>query len=712
MNDTFAQRLAHTLRWFAAELAPFPGRGQFALRLTLASAIAIVIGETFQIPYTVLSLVAVFFTAQANVVLTRVIFIVLSLADFIAVCVFVFLLKLTYDYALLRIIASGVLFFCFMFCVRVSKAGLVLLGPALVVLYAQSFVDQTGQADYLVRQVLWSVGAITYGSVLALIVNTVFASTNPVRQFEGEAHRQLGRAAARLGALAAGETAAPPLSGGELQRQSAALQGFATFANMADAKDPARQQYRQCCVAAVLHAQHLCNTLPAVLPHATPVLRRALQRLQAQLLAFDAAIAAHTSFRPEWTPDAPERAALATLAQADDLYRTLQAVAHFDSAAVPAQKPPRPPLVPPDVFTNPAYVRFAVKVLICGLTGYFVFNVLQWPGIHTILITSGMVALPGLGTSVRQMTLRFYGALLGSVSALLVFVLVMPYIDTIFGLLLAMLPVIAAGAWLTAGSERLAYVGTQGAATFALALLEHFGPSTDLTEIRDRMVGILLGVSICWVVYVFIWPESESGATRVKLAALVRALAELVRSPARRDDPQQQIAYAKQHMQCWAALNACSMDLEKVRYEPRYKRGAPARLAAQAERLLAVSRDLLVRQDHVHGETLAALDPAQARVTTAPALATAARLRDETASLLDIYAKRVVEQGEPPTREQEQLRAHAMQIAGPADTPLLAHVQRLALAAADLPGWETANSTTTAGASAIATASRSTGNLP
>jgi multidrug resistance protein MdtO len=692
MNDSVAQRLTNSLRWLATELAPFPGRGQFALRLTIASAIAIVIGETFQIPYTVMSLVAIIFTAQANIVLTRVVFVVLTITDLISVSVYVLMLNLTYDNALLRIVLSGVLFFAFMFCVRVSKAGMVLLGPALVVLYGQSFVDLTGQAEYLVRQVLWCVVAITYGSMLALVVNTLFASTNPVRQFQAEAHRQLTRAAERLRALATGGAAAPMMSGVELQRQSASLQSLATFANMGDAKDPQRQQYRLCCAAAVLYAQQLCNALPSALHAATPALQRALQRLHEQLLAFDSAMAAQAAFRLTWVPDEQESAAVATLAQADDLYRTLQAVDHFDSASVPAQQAAKPPLLPPDVWTNPAYVRFALKVTISGLAGYFVFNALQWPGIHTILITSAIVALPGLGTSVRQMTLRIYGALLGSLVALLVFLFVMPWIDTIFGLLLAMVPVIAASAWILAGSERLSYIGTQGMATFALALLEHYGPSTDLTEIRDRMVGILLGVGICWLVYAFIWPESEADTARAKLASLVRALANLVRMPARRDDPQQQVAYAKRHMQCWVELNECSLELERVRWEPQVKRGAPAQLVRQADRLLAVSRDLLVAQDAVHGQALASFDASPPG--TAPALAAAARLRDETASLLERYAERVTERGAPPTQEQARLRTLATQVSSAADVPLLTQMQRLALHAAALPGWDTADSAT------------------
>ncbi|WP_322044991.1 FUSC family protein [Paraburkholderia sp. J67] len=703
MTTPLADRTLTRLRALAAELAPFPGRGQFALRLTLASAIAIIIGETLQIPYTVMALVAIFFTVQANVAMTRVIFAALTIADTIAVVLLVILLNFTYDYPLLRIVTSAVLFFSFMFCVRVSKAGAILLGPALVILYAQSFADLTGQAEYLVKQVLWSIAAITYGSVIALLVNTLFPSANPLRQLRDETHRQLGRAIERLRRLAAGELAAAPLSVQALQRQSTTLQNLIPFASMGNAKDATARLYLQSCVAAVSHVERVCNTLPATLPDSSPALRSALQGLQEALLALDAAITHGTPFQLAWAPAPQERAALQTLSQAEDLYHTLQALGHFDNAGVTEREPApvKEPLVAPDALTNPAYVRFALKVLICGLSGYFVFNVLQWPGIHTILITSGMVALPGLGTSVRQMTLRFYGALAGSLCALLVFLLVMPRIDTIFGLLLAMIPVIGLGAWVAAGSERLAYIGTQGAATFSLALLEHFGPSTDLTEIRDRMVGIMLGVGICWLVYSFLWPESEGGNARSKLASLMQAIAALVRAPVRRNDPMAQLAYDRQNMLCWSTLNDCTMQVERVRYERQFRRGALAKLVEQADTLLAASRDLLVAQDLVRAQTLASGLP-DGRPNVGAAIATDAaveRLKDETANLIELYAQRIAQHGEPPLREQAQLSTQARQTVEPAAAALVAHMQRLALHAAALPGWDTndANPTETDG---------------
>lgn len=684
MNERIARKLENGWHWLAKEFAPFPGRGQFALRVTLACAIAILISETFQVPETVLSLIAVFFAAQANVTMTRVVVVIIAVANLISIALYVTLLKLTYDHTVLRIVCSSVLFFAFMFCVRASKAGLVLFGPALVLLYAQSFVDLTGQADYLVRQVLWSVLAITYGSLAMLLVNSMFASTHPERQLRAEVHRQLERAVDRLRRLVSNDGALPVLSPQDLQRQAASLQNLLNFADMARPKDHAGNVYRQACVAAVSRAQVICNGLPAGLAAASPALRRAFSALQGQLPALEAAVGGEGAFRLTWEPDADERAALAGLSPANDLYHTLEAIDHFDGTAVHDQAAARPPLLPPDAFTNPVYVRFALKVLICGLTGYFVFNALQWPGIHTILITSAIVALPGLGTSVRQMTLRLYGALLGSLISLFVFLVLMPRIDTIVGLLLVTLPIIGFAAWLAAGSERMAYVGTQCAVTTSLALFEHYGPSTDLGEIRDRMVGILLGVGICWVVYAFLWPDSESGATRSKLSTLLRTLAEVVRAPLREVDTTQQVAYARHQMQCWSSLNDCDLQLERLRYEPQYRRGALAQLTVQADSLLSVVRELLAEQDRVRAH---ALGTHAETPGAAAALDVAGTLCDETASLIERYAARVAEGGEPPTAEQDQLRAHSRRIAVADAPPLVVHAQRLACLAADLPGW-------------------------
>ena len=80
--------------------------------------------------------------------------------------------------------------------------------------------------------------------------------------------------------------------------------------------------------------------------------------------------------------------------------------------------------------------------------------------------------------------------------ALLLIIFVQPWTDSLTGLLAMSLPVLALAAWIAAGSERIAYAGIQIGFTFALAFLSWFAPLTNLTELRDRVLGILLGVLV------------------------------------------------------------------------------------------------------------------------------------------------------------------------------------------------------------------------
>ena len=188
-------------------------------------------------------------------------------------------------------------------------------------------------------------------------------------------------------------------------------------------------------------------------------------------------------------------------------------------------------MVAPDAWTNPAYMRFSLKTLLAVLVCYVFYNAVDWQGVHTIMLTCLIVALPSLGASTQRALLRLAGAAIGSALALFMVVFVIPHLDDIVGLLLITLPVVALGAWIAAGSERIGYAGIQVMFTFSLALLEQFGPTTNLTEIRDRMVGILLGVGVATFVQMSFWREGEGDVLRQKLATMLRAIAAQLRAP-------------------------------------------------------------------------------------------------------------------------------------------------------------------------------------
>jgi multidrug resistance protein MdtO len=66
---------------------------------------------------------------------------------------------------------------------------------------------------------------------------------------------------------------------------------------------------------------------------------------------------------------------------------------------------------------------------------------------------------------------------------------------------------------------------------FFMGMLQTYSPATDLTVLRDRVVGILLGNVVMTLVFSSLWPESAIMRLRGALADALRAIAALLRSP-------------------------------------------------------------------------------------------------------------------------------------------------------------------------------------
>jgi multidrug resistance protein MdtO len=66
---------------------------------------------------------------------------------------------------------------------------------------------------------------------------------------------------------------------------------------------------------------------------------------------------------------------------------------------------------------------------------------------------------------------------------------------------------------------------------FFMGMLQTYSPATDLTVLRDRVVGILLGNVVMTLVFSTLWPESSITRLRGALADALRAIAALLRSP-------------------------------------------------------------------------------------------------------------------------------------------------------------------------------------
>ncbi|KVR30354.1 hypothetical protein WK15_06030 [Burkholderia ubonensis] len=100
-------------RFVGGEIRPYPGRMNVTLRCVLTSEreLVIVTSMALRVPLPALSLIVVFFVTQANVVVTHMIGTLFIIGSTVAVISALLVLKLTYDYPLLRILLASVLFF-------------------------------------------------------------------------------------------------------------------------------------------------------------------------------------------------------------------------------------------------------------------------------------------------------------------------------------------------------------------------------------------------------------------------------------------------------------------------------------------------------------------------------------------------------------------------------------------------------------------------
>jgi multidrug resistance protein MdtO len=184
-----------------------------------------------------------------------------------------------------------------------------------------------------------------------------------------------------------------------------------------------------------------------------------------------------------------------------------------------------------DATTNAAHWQFALKTTFAVMIVYSVYTLLDWPGLRTSIVTCFFVALGSLGETVHKLTLRIAGALIGGTLAGLCIVFVLPHCSDIGQLCLIIGVVSAGAAWVATGSEQLSYAGLQIAFAFFLGMLQGYAPATDLTVLRDRVAGIVLGNVVMTIVFSALWPQSAASRVRAAVAQAMRAVAALIRSP-------------------------------------------------------------------------------------------------------------------------------------------------------------------------------------
>ena len=518
------------------ELAPTPGRLNGTIRIVVASTIVLVTSMALQVPMVAISLLVVLFltalgpsAASQNTVAVVIASIMTILVLTLAVAVSLLIFKLTVDYPPLRVTAMALAILIGMFAFRVFVVPTIGFIVAIVVIETLADVDLTS-AESLVRDVLWVWVAVAYPAAVAVAVNLLLLPADPEPLLRREAAERF-RAVARTLTAPPGSTEAhaAAASVARFSRQGAApLLKLVKLAEMQDSAVKALRAERTAKTDLLTRLVQEAALLPNLAVGSTPAQRTRLSNAATACKELAAAISSRARALPVPPPPAAPNAEAQSAMSA--VVAEIERILHeFPLAERPEADRPghRAGLFVPDAFTNPDYVRFALKATLAAMFCYVAYNALDWPGISTCMTTCVVVALGSTGATIHKSTLRLVGCAIAGVLALATIVFVEPHMTSIAELALLVAAITAPAAWIAMGSSRTAYVGVQMAFTFYLSVLQGFEPGTNVTDFRNRFVGILFGVVVMGLVFRYVWPErAETGILR-SLATALRRMAEL-----------------------------------------------------------------------------------------------------------------------------------------------------------------------------------------
>lgn len=499
---------------FYQGLGFYPGRANQILRTTVACIIVVILSQTLQIPDLALSLIVVFFVTQTNIVVTKLtgLFFIISIA--LAVATSLLILKITWDVPFLRILLASLVAFISLFMMRASKYGVIFYLVALIVIFSQSFVDVSSDSEEIIRNILWVWVAMSYAIAVTLIINALFLPSEPEKLLNKTVISQLKHIADLLtpdNELKRKENTLASI-GQDLQSLYKLLQ----YTKSRDRLSSNDHTAQLAMVTMVSELRSLSCHLPVEIIN--PKSRETALRIKSVCEVMIASLKNHSE------PLTP--AAINTNAEDTTLREMAKVINNYDQNKKVSYDTPSNPkkkfsLFVPDAFSNKIYVTYALKTLLSALICYIFYTATDWFGIHTIMLTCLVVAQPGLGKTQRKITLRLLGAIAGNIAALIAIVFILPNLTTLFGLLLLSAPIFMLCSWVATGPENISYAGIQMLLTFSLAVLNGFTPVNDLTEVRDRIVGVILGIIIAGLIQTLIKPERNGEVLQLKLAGLM-----------------------------------------------------------------------------------------------------------------------------------------------------------------------------------------------
>lgn len=499
-----------------------PGRLAFAARLTLICALTTIVAETYKTPEIALTVYVAFFLNKDDRMSSMAITIVFTIVITIVISILLLIASPVLSDPAYRVATMAATSFFLLFLVSASKLKPIGGTVGLIIAYALDVLGSAplGEAATRVLLYVWLVVAMPSG--VSAVVNLILAPS-PLKILQDELALRLRTAGKALqdDEEAISEVKKLTAEGDAELQEKLKLSAMEQTSTQEDLEALIGSTD---CAVAVLSAVHLMVSEPNALP-ATATREQMARKLFELAETFE-----HNAYPARVEPISMNETGSDLAAPAIKLFNA--GLTRFGE-----RRPPQPPakkgasgFFGPDAFTNPEHVNFALKTTAAAMLCYLIYSVLNWPGIHTALITCFIVSQDTVAETVQKLTLRILGCLAGAGLGLAVMLWIIPSVTSIGGLVAVVVAGVFLGAWIAVGSPRIAYAGFQLAFAFLLCILQGPGPSFDKVVARDRVLGILLGNAVSYLVSTQLWPKSVAPRVDRALHTVAQKVGETVRS--------------------------------------------------------------------------------------------------------------------------------------------------------------------------------------
>jgi multidrug resistance protein MdtO len=488
------------------ELAPYPGRAALVVRMVICATLVMIVTMTFRLPYgmhgAVFSLIISRESPRATLKHVRTTLIAFA---FSAIYIFIGALFSLDDPTLRLLWIIGTLFIAF-YAISAITDYVAATGFGILIALTISLWDMHVPAELKVENTLWAFAQTSMACAITLLVELVFSGFRRGNDLRRSIAERLASVGELLDFLAADQ---PVDNRTKKSLTHLALTGTSRLRQIlrVSAYSLAYREQLGAVVALVGRLVDMAANLTYFKIQSSENDRKRLRALAQYVAKLCADLLSERNPPPiEFSGKAEVpflREMEKTVALIPDVFASSN-----DFSAKPAPQSDDSPvrIFARDALSNSDHIKFGLRGCLAASLCYIIYTSLAWPGISTAVVTCILTALTTVGSSRQKQVLRVTGAIVGGVVVGMgAQMFILPYLDSIGGFTLLFIAVTIVAAWIATSSPRLSYFGVQFALAFFIINLQEFKMQTSLTVARDRVIGILLGLFMMWLVFDQLW---------------------------------------------------------------------------------------------------------------------------------------------------------------------------------------------------------------